>query len=65
MDIDIIIQNLTVFVQDNMIVAVIIGALILYLLFRRPKILLTIIFFLLVAYGVAWLFEVLAEKGLG
>lgn len=65
MDIEIIIRTLTVFVQDNLIVASIIGLLILYLIFRHPKVLLTITLFIMAVYGVAWLFEKLAAKGLG
>lgn len=65
MDIDGIIQNITVFAQDNIIVTVVIGLFILYLLVRHPKVLLTLIALGALAYGLAWLFEKLRRTGLG
>ena len=65
MDIERIIQDLFVFIQDNIIVSVIVGLFIIFLLFRHPKVLLTISVFLMVAYGLAWIFDVLATTSLG
>jgi len=65
MDIDGIIQEITVFAQDNIVVAVVIGLFTLFLLIRHPKVLLSIVLFLMVAYGLAWLFALLATYGLG
>ena len=65
MDIDSIMQNLVVFARENVIVTVIISISILYLLYRRPKVLLSISLFLMAAYGLAWLFEKLSKTGLG
>ena len=65
MNIDSIIQNVIVYAKDNIIVASIIGLFILFLLFRHPKILLIVALFLMAAYGLAWLFEKLAQYGLG
>ena len=64
MDIDSIIQNLIVFTRENVIVAVITGLTIIYLMFRQLKLLLSIVVFLLTAYGVAQLFERLSKMGL-
>ena len=64
MDIESIIQELTVYVQDNIVVSVIVGLFIIFLLFRHPKVLLTISLFLMAAYGLAWLFDILAKTGL-
>ena len=65
MNIESMIQELIVFVQDNIIVSVVIGLFILFLLIRHPKVLLTGILFLMAAYGLAWLFGKLATYGLG
>ena len=65
MDIDGIIQTITGYVQDNIVVSVIIGLFIIFLLFRHPKKLLVIVLFFMAAYGLAWLFEMLSTKGLG
>ncbi len=65
MDIESIIQYVIAFTQDNIIVSVTIGFFILFLLFRHPKILLTITLFFMAAYGLAWLFEMLSKTGLG
>lgn len=65
MDVDAIIQDIIVYVQDNIIVAAILGLFFLFLLFRHPKILLTLLGIAAMAYGVAWLFEKLAQTGLG
>jgi len=65
MDIESKIQELTLFAQDNILVSVVICLFIIYLLFRHPKILLTVIIFFVVANGLAWLFDKLAKAGLG
>lgn len=62
MNIESIIQNITVFAQDNIIVTVVIGLFILYLLIRHPKVLLLITFLLVVAYGLAEFFDQLRGK---
>lgn len=62
MDIDSIIQTITVFAQNNIIVTSIVGLFILFLLFRHPKVLLLVIVLLALAFGVAELFEQLREK---
>ncbi len=59
MDIDGIIQNITVFAQDNIIVAVVISLFLLYLLVRHPKVLLTVIAIGALVFGLTWLFETL------
>ena len=64
MNIDSIIHELTLYVQDNIIVSVIVGLFIIFLLFRHPKVLLTIILFFMAAYGLAWIFDMLAKTGL-
>lgn len=65
MNIDAIVQDTAQFVQENVVVAVIIGLFVLFLLFRHPKVLLSIIIFFMLAYGLAALFEMLSTKGLG
>ncbi len=65
MDIDSIIQNVIEFTQDNIIVSVVVGIFLLFLLFRHTKILLFTTLFFMVAYGLAWLFEMLSHTGLG
>jgi Flp pilus assembly protein TadB len=69
MDIESKIQDLLVVmqgnIQDNILVSVVIGLFIIFLLFRHPKILLVVLLFLMAAYGLAWLFERLAQYGLG
>lgn len=62
MDIDSIIQTITVFAQNNIIVTSIVGLFILFLLFRHPKVLLLVIVLLALAFGVAELFEQLRDK---
>ena len=65
MDLAGIIQEITVFAQNNILVSVVIGLFMIFLLFRHPKVLLTVALFLMAAYGLAWLFERLAQYGLG
>jgi len=65
MDLDSIIQNVTEFAQGNIIVSVVIGIFLIFLLFRHTKVLLFTILFFMIAYGLAWLFEILSHKGLG
>ena len=65
MDIESIIQDIVAFTQDNILVSVVIGFFILFLLIRHPKVLLIVILFLMVAYGLAWLFGKLSTYGLG
>ena len=62
MDIDAIIQTVTAFTQDNIIVSVIIGIFIFFLLLRHPKTLLLLIVLIALAFGVAELFEQLRDK---
>jgi len=65
MDIEGLIQKITVFTQDNLTVTVVLGIFVVFLLLRHPKKLFSIVLFLIVAYGLAWLFEMLSTKGLG
>ena len=65
MDLAGIIQEITVFAQNNILVSVVIGLFMIFLLFRHPKVLLIVALFLMAAYGLAWLFERLAQYGLG
>lgn len=66
MDIDEIIHKITVFTQDHTLVAIVVGLFIIFLLFRHPKKLLTIVLLLMAGYGIAWFFDMLAKRtGLG
>ena len=62
MDIDAIIQTVTAFTQDNVLVSIVIGLFIFFLLLRHPKTLLLVIVLIALAFGVAELFEQLRGK---
>ena len=59
MDIDGIIQEITMFAQDNIVVAAIVGLFSLFLLIRHPKVLLIVIVIVALAFGLAELFDYL------
>lgn len=60
MDIDGIVQEITMFTQNNIIVSAVIGIFLLFLLFRQFKIFLGIVLFFMAAYGLARLFKMLS-----
>ncbi len=57
MNIDRIIQEVTIFAQSNMIVTAIIGLFVIYLLFRHFKVLLLVTVLIVFAFGVAEFFD--------
>ena len=57
MNIDRIIQEVTIFAQSNMIIAAVIGLFVIFLLFRHTKVLLLVLALLALAYGVAEFFD--------
>lgn len=65
MNADAVIKDITAYVQNNIIVTIVLGIFVLFLLFRHPKVLFMLVGFGILAYGVARLFERLARTGLG